>query len=215
MTSLLTAICCIAVLLSITVVAQITSPSTMPLKLLGTGMPIPRIEHLGPGTLIVAGSTGFLRPLKRFLLGEVLAGFLLILPGAVFASSQGVTPGLSEVPFRVVAGHAIVSVTVNGAGPFDFILDNGCVTSIVDPEIAQRLTMPVVGKATLVTMSREAAVPVVIAKEVKLGGMAASNLECWWIRCGHRSPLPGPSMGFWGRIFSRNSIFCSITGNNG
>ena len=201
MTSLLTTSCCIAVLL--------------PLKLLGTGMPIPRIEHLGPGTLIVAGSTGFLRPLKRFLLGEVLAGFLLILPGAVFASSQGVTPGLSEVPFRVVAGHAIVSVTVNGAGPFDFILDNGCVTSIVDPEIAQRLTMPVVGKATLVTMSREAAVPVVIAKEVKLGGMAASNLECWWIRCGHRSPLPGPSMGFWGRIFSRNSIFCSITGNNG
>jgi hypothetical protein len=51
-------------------------------------MPSPRIERLGLGTLIVAGSTGFLRLLKRFLLGEAFAGLLLILPGAVFASSQ-------------------------------------------------------------------------------------------------------------------------------
>jgi predicted aspartyl protease len=186
MTSLLTAICCIAVPLSITVVAQITSPSTMPLKLLGTGMPSPRIERLGPGTLIVAGSTGFLRLLKRFLLGEVLVGLFLVLPVGAFASSQAIAPGLSEVPFRVVAGHAIVSVTVNGAGPFDFILDNGCVTSIVDPEIAQRLTMPVVGQATLVSVSREAAVFVVMAKEIKLDGMAASNLEVMV------DPLRGP-----------------------
>jgi len=137
-------------------------------------------------TVLSISSTRFRRPLNQLVLSEVLAGFLLVLPVGVFASSQGIAPGLSEVPFRVVAGHAIVSVTVNRAGPFDFILDNGCVTSIVDPEIAQRLTMPVVGQVTLVSVSREAAVFVVMAKEIKLGGMAASNLEMMV------DPLRGP-----------------------
>jgi hypothetical protein len=127
-------------------------------------------------TVVLTGSTHFSRLLNRFLPSNVLVGLLLVFPVGLFASSRGIAPGLSEVPFRVVAGHAIVSVTVNGAGPFDFILDNGCETSMVDPEIAQRLTMPVVGQATLVSVSREAAVSLVIAKEINLGGMAASNL---------------------------------------
>jgi hypothetical protein len=177
MTYRLATICCIAVLLPITVVAQTTSLSTMTITLLATETPNPRTERLGPSTLIEAGSTGLLRLLTRFLLGEVLVGLLLVLPVEVFASSPGIAPGLSEVPFRVAAGHAIVSVTVNGAGPFDFILDNGCETSVVDPEIAQRLAMQVVGQATLVSVSREVAVSLVIAKEIKLGWMAASNLE--------------------------------------
>jgi hypothetical protein len=86
----------------------------------------------------------------------------------------------------VIAGHAIVSVMVNGTGPFDFILDNGCETSMIDAEIAQRLTMPVIGQATLVSVSRQATVSMVIAKEIKLGEMAVSDLEVM------RDPLRGP-----------------------
>jgi|GEM_PF-1739795 len=137
-------------------------------------------------TFLSIGSTHFLRPLNRSLRGEVLTGLLLLFPTGALGSSQGTAPGLSEVPFRLAAGHAIVSVKVNGAGPFDFILDNGCVTSIVDPEIAQKLRMPVAGQATLISVSREAAVFTVIAKEIKLGGMAASDLEMMV------DPLRGP-----------------------
>ncbi|QNI37274.1 retropepsin-like aspartic protease [Edaphobacter albus] len=95
----------------------------------------------------------------------------------MFAISQENASGLSEVPFRVVAGHAIVSVSVNGVGPFDFILDNGCETSMVDPKIAQALKMPIVGRTTLVSVSRETVVSLVIAKEIKLGRIVTSNLE--------------------------------------
>src|ERR1700733_2405820 len=43
----------------------------------------------------------------------------------------------SQIPFRLVHNALIVvSVTVNGAGPFDFVLDTGADTTIVDPAIA-------------------------------------------------------------------------------
>lgn len=137
-------------------------------------------------TVLSTGSTRLLRLFHPFLPGEVLVGLLLLLPAGASASSQGTALGLSEVPFRVIAGHAIVSVMVNGTGPFDFILDNGCETSMIDPEIAQRLAMPVSGQVTLVSVSRKAVLSMVIAKEIKLGEMAISNLEVML------DPLRGP-----------------------
>jgi hypothetical protein len=137
-------------------------------------------------TVLSVGGVRFLNHFNNILRACISGLILLAIPTGLLASSQDVAPGLSEVPFRVVAAHAVVSVTVNGAGPFDFILDNGCETSVVDPEIAQRLAMPVKGQATLVSVSREAAVSLATAKQVKLGEMSVSNLEVMV------DPLRGP-----------------------
>jgi predicted aspartyl protease len=48
----------------------------------------------------------------------------------------------SQIPFRLVQGTLIVlSVTANDSGPFDFVLDTGADTTILDPSVASQLSL--------------------------------------------------------------------------
>jgi predicted aspartyl protease len=46
----------------------------------------------------------------------------------------------SELRFRLVNSLIVISVKSNQAGPFDFVLDTGADTTVVDPSIASRLS---------------------------------------------------------------------------
>jgi len=49
----------------------------------------------------------------------------------------------SSVRFRQVQGYLmIIPVSINGAGPFDFIFDTGASATIIDREIARQLSLP-------------------------------------------------------------------------
>ena len=58
-------------------------------------------------------------------------------------------PGnVPSVSLRQVQGAVnVVSVVVNGAGPFDFLVDTGAQTTTVDEQLASQLRLPVVGTA--------------------------------------------------------------------
>jgi hypothetical protein len=45
----------------------------------------------------------------------------------------------------------VVPVTINGSGPFDFILDPGCTDSVIDQKLAAELSLPIAGNINLTT----------------------------------------------------------------
>ena len=58
-------------------------------------------------------------------------------------------PGnVASVPFRLVKGHQIIlAVSVNHAGPYNFLLDTGTQISMVDPSLAAQLHLDTQGAA--------------------------------------------------------------------
>ncbi len=58
------------------------------------------------------------------------------------------SPGSKKVKFRLAGGAQpliLLPTQVNGAGPFDFILDTGAGTSLLSAELAQQLKVKVLG----------------------------------------------------------------------
>jgi predicted aspartyl protease len=59
----------------------------------------------------------------------------------------------SEVRFRLVNHLIVVSLKSSQAGPFDFVLDTGADTTVVDPSIASRLSFVPLGGIRQTTLS--------------------------------------------------------------
>jgi Aspartyl protease len=87
------------------------------------------------------------RPLQALAIGMVamlaLAGCQLSLGTRTTTTSGGGT----TIPLRILKGQdnatlALVPVTINGKGPYSFILDTGASISLVDRSLAQQLNLP-------------------------------------------------------------------------
>jgi hypothetical protein len=70
----------------------------------------------------------------------------------------------------------VVQATVNGAGPFSFLLDTGATHTVIDPGLARQLQLPVIGEASLTTVSDVRKDKLARLKEVRVGDSAVSEL---------------------------------------
>ena len=75
-----------------------------------------------------------------------------------------------------VSGALRVPVTVNGAGPFSFLLDTGSSHTIVGSELVDRLGLPVVAQARVVTPAGVEVGPVVSVERLSIGSASVSGL---------------------------------------
>jgi predicted aspartyl protease len=83
-----------------------------------------------------------------------------------------------RVGFRMVDEFMIVvPVTINGAGPFNFIVDTGSSGTILDQRLADRLALPSIGKGTVLGVLGQAEASVVHAKAVSIGTGPARDME--------------------------------------
>jgi len=58
------------------------------------------------------------------------------------------------IKFKLGDGYLIiVQAMLNDAGPFNFLLDTGATHTVIDPSLARQLQLPVIGKASLTTVS--------------------------------------------------------------
>src|SRR6266700_6414666 len=66
-------------------------------------------------------------------------------------SAETHCPGnVASVPFRLVKGHQIIlPVSVNHAGPYNFLLDTGTQISMVDTSLAAQLHLDTQGAAVV------------------------------------------------------------------
>jgi predicted aspartyl protease len=82
---------------------------------------------------------------------------------------------------EVLYGKPYVMVTINGRGPYRFILDTGTGGEVlITPELARELALPATGKATLSDPSGEGSkkkVPVVLIDTLELAGVRFNTLE--------------------------------------
>jgi len=72
----------------------------------------------------------------------------------------------------------VIPVYVNGTGPFDFLLDTGTNTSIVDPELARALSLKPVDRLLVTTPNdTTTVVPRAWLDRVAIGGKSVDHLE--------------------------------------
>jgi predicted aspartyl protease len=81
------------------------------------------------------------------------------------------------VSFRLRDGYLIIVQTmVNGSGPFNFLLDTGATHTVIDPNLARQLQLPVIGEASLTTVSDVRQDQLVRLKAVRVGSSEVSEL---------------------------------------
>lgn len=67
-------------------------------------------------------------------------------------------------------------VLVNGQGPFDFLLDTGSTTSLVDRELAGKLGRAPLGATVIRTATGIERVPIARANRIDLGSITAQTV---------------------------------------
>jgi len=77
------------------------------------------------------------------------------------------------VPLRLAGHLPVVRVTVDGAGPFDFALDTGATTSLVDPRLTRERAIAMAGAMPIVSASGSRPTPRARLAQVAVG---AANL---------------------------------------
>src|SRR5258705_9026438 len=82
-----------------------------------------------------------------------------------------------QVKFRVVTEMIVVPVTINGAGPFDFLVDTGSTDTIIDRKLVEELSLPSAGKMILETAQGKAVTPLAQTDSVSMGGASVRGLN--------------------------------------
>jgi predicted aspartyl protease len=99
----------------------------------------------------------------------VACAVLLLLGSSVCAET---------VNFTLRRGHLIViPVTLNGAGPYDFLLDTGASTTLVTPEFARQLRLRPIDRIELVTVAGSQFLVRSQLERVSVGQQTATGVE--------------------------------------
>ena len=109
---------------------------------------------------------------------HVLLSFAFCLPA--------LTAALGQPPYQVrfrVTGESIivVPVTINGSGPFDFMLDTGDTKTLIDQKLAEELHLPNVGARRVTAPGKEAVTALAHTDSVSMGGADVRGLNLFVI----------------------------------
>lgn len=103
----------------------------------------------------------------------VLLGLLGALPVAFAEDYQS-----TLMPFRLVHDFAvIVPVTVNGHGPYDFMLDTGSTVTAVDRELGQELGLQAEAQGTVTTLTQRLSASIALVRQVGFGPITEQNVH--------------------------------------
>jgi len=113
-------------------------------------------------------------------------------PGhSLFADQR---PGTgAPIPFKLIRNFLIVvPVFIDGAGPYEFALDTGTNTTLLDPGFARRLGLRPSDRMLLLTVTGAEAVPRSRLARLALGPRSAAEVEVLWVELGEiRALSPG------------------------
>jgi predicted aspartyl protease len=95
---------------------------------------------------------------------------------AAIASSSDSAP--TTLAVRTLRGYLmIVNVSINDHGPFDFLVDTGSNTTLIDPALATELSLKLKDKLQLASYAAATEVPRYFLPSFKVGPATLSNLE--------------------------------------
>lgn len=98
--------------------------------------------------------------------------------GLIASMAQGATPGPSEEVqgLRDLESRLTVPVTINGGGPYHFVVDTGAERTVISRELADRLTLVASDPVTVLSITGTERVDTAIVPELKLTS-SRSRLE--------------------------------------
>jgi predicted aspartyl protease len=84
----------------------------------------------------------------------------------------------SEVAFDFIANTSliVVPVTINGHGPYRFLLDTGASTTILSAAVADNLKIPLRRRAAILTAGRTVDVSIRAIRTLNVGGAQLVNI---------------------------------------
>jgi len=84
----------------------------------------------------------------------------------------------TSVPLRILNGNIlIVSICVNDRGPYDFVLDTGTNTTLIEPDLAASLQLHPVDRIALSTLTGSAPLPRYIVDSISIGKAFIPHVE--------------------------------------
>ena len=97
---------------------------------------------------------------------------------AVSAEPNESTPQIVTVKIKLdERSMIIVPVSVNGAGPYDFVMDTGCSKTIFDRKLAGELSLPQAGEKAVIGVLASAKLSVVHVNSLSVGGATVRGGE--------------------------------------
>jgi predicted aspartyl protease len=96
----------------------------------------------------------------------------------------------------------IVPVSINGSGPYDFMLDTGCAKTIVDQKLADELGLPRVGEKTIVGVLASTRMSAVHVNSLSVAGATVPGGEVF--SSDHTATVTGRVRGVLGEDFLQN-----------
>jgi hypothetical protein len=134
----------------------------------------------------------------------ILLAFGICLPALAMVSDQ------TEPTARIATARIklddlsmiIVPVSINGSGPYDFMLDTGCGRTMVDQKLAEELHLSRAGEKTITGVLASARMSVVHANSVSVAGAAVDGLDTFSFD--HPATVTGKVRGVLGEDFLKN-----------
>jgi predicted aspartyl protease len=118
------------------------------------------------------------------------------------ASAEVRQPPGPPIECKFLRGNLIlVPVVIEGAGPFDFLLDTGASTSFIHAEFARQLGLRPVDRVEVVSVTGTQILPRSFASRVAVGHAAAGDVEVLWSDLSHLRTLAPQARGVLGQNF--------------
>jgi predicted aspartyl protease len=108
-----------------------------------------------------------------------LAVSLLLLFCAASAHASAAAPDpTTNLPVRTIGGYLmVVGVSINNRGPFDFLVDTGTNTTLIDPELAKELGLTPKDNLQLASLASATNVSRYYLQTFRVGPASVSNQE--------------------------------------
>jgi hypothetical protein len=111
-------------------------------------------------------------------LGPIRCSFIVLALLCMMRASFADIVQSRAVPFHLARGFAvIIPVTVNGRGPYDFMLDTGASITAIDGDLSRELALEPEGQGTVTTLTQQLATSLAIVKRVDFGPIVEQNIE--------------------------------------
>ncbi len=111
-------------------------------------------------------------------------------------------PGANAVAVRTLRGYLMIAeVSINDRGPYDFLVDTGSNTTLLDPDLAQELGLHAKDKLQLASLSSATGVPRYFLGKLTVGTNSLSNLEALALPLTQLRALDGNIRGILGMNF--------------
>lgn len=134
-----------------------------------------------------------------------LAISLLLLLCAASAQAAPAAPDQTtntNLPVRTIGGYLmVVGVSINDRGPFDFLVDTGTNTTLIDPELANELGLTPKDRLQLASLSSATNVPRYYLQTFRVGPASLSNQEALAVPLPQLNALDGNIRGVLGMNF--------------